>query len=111
VGSIILRIHDFPPYFFVSGHWFVYIVRCSDGSLFTGVTGDFEAEIKQINGGNGASYTRSRLPVFLAYTEEYMNESDALRRAASIKRLPRLGKEAVLSSETFGAIGGLAFGL
>ena len=93
----------------MAGHWFIYIVRCSDGSLFTGVTSDVDRSIRELNGGDGASYTRSRLPVFLAHTEEYMNESDALRRASSVKRLPRAAKEDLLTSGCLSTVGGFAF--
>ncbi|HTM67752.1 MAG TPA: GIY-YIG nuclease family protein [Candidatus Binatia bacterium] len=88
-------------------HWYVYVVRCSDGSLYTGATTDVEREMKTMNGGGGSVYVRARAPVFLAYTEEYMNEHDALKRAASVKRLGRVGKERLLVAPGFGAIGDL----
>ena len=94
-----------------SAHWFVYLLRCSDGSLFTGVSGAVEDAVRATNGGEGAVYTKSRLPVFLAHVEEYMNEIDANRRASAIKRLSRTGKERILVVEADpGALGAYAFG-
>ncbi|MEY4744360.1 MAG: hypothetical protein RL272_305 [Candidatus Parcubacteria bacterium] len=88
-------------------HWFVYVVRCADGSLYTGITGDTEAEIRGLNDGGGSAYVRARLPVFLAYAEEYMNERDAIRRAAAIKRMSRANKEHLLSIPSLGSFGEL----
>ena len=58
--------------------WPVYILRCGDGSLYTGIAKDLQARIKQHNAGKGAAYTRSRLPVKLAYQENGFNRSQAL---------------------------------
>ncbi len=77
-------------------HWFVYVMRCSDGSLYAGVTLDVEGDLRGINEGRGSSWVRARTPVFLAYTEEYMNEIDAEKRAASIRRMKRESKERLL---------------
>lgn len=79
-------------------HWFLYIVRCTDGSLYTGVAENVKEEVRLMNAGRGPSYTRSRLPVFLALTEEYMNAGDAAKRAANIKKLSRREKEVLLSA-------------
>lgn len=76
-----------------SEHWYVYIVRCADGSLYTGVTTDLERRLAEHNSGRGAAYTRSRAPVAVVYSEEYMNQSDSLKREAAIKRLTRIQKE------------------
>jgi predicted GIY-YIG superfamily endonuclease len=95
----------------MSNHRYVFIVRCADGSLFTGVTADVERDLRVLNDGGGTPYTRSRLPVFLAHTEEYMNEGDAAKRAAAIKRLPRTAKEDILTQANVGAVGGLAYGV
>ena len=92
-------------------HWYVFIVRCTDGSLYTGVNGDIERTVIELNAGRGSAYTKSRLPVFLAYTEEYMNESDALKRANLIKRLSRSAKEDLLSIPNIGSIGEPAYGI
>ena len=69
--------------------WFVYIVRCRDGSLYTGVSTDVEARVATHNAGTGARYTRARRPVSLLWVERKRNRSYALRREAAIKSLPR----------------------
>ncbi len=67
----------------------VCILRCGDGTLYTGCTNDLERRLKPHRSGKGAKYTRSRLPVELVYTERAENKSQALRREAAIKRLSR----------------------
>ena len=67
--------------------WHVYIVRCSDRSLYTGVALDLDARIAQHNAGRGAKYTRGRLPVELVYCEKAPDRAAALRRESAIKRL------------------------
>lgn len=84
-------------------HWHVFVVRCSDGSLFTGVTEDVERALAELNAGEGNAYVRTRTPVFLAYSEEYMNRNDAERRADAIRRMSRQGKESLLAFATAGA--------
>ena len=69
--------------------WFVYMLRCSDGSLYTGYTDDVCRRLAAHQRGKGAKYTRSRLPVELAYQEECPDKSAALRSEAAIKRLTR----------------------
>ena len=69
--------------------WFVYMLRCADGSLYTGYTDDVQRRLSTHQSGKGAKYTRSRLPVELAYWEELPDKSTALRREAAIKRLSR----------------------
>jgi uncharacterized protein (TIGR02453 family) len=76
--------------------WHVYLARCSDGSLYTGVTTDPEARIRTHNRGQGASYTRSRRPVTLAYLEPAENRSSALRREWAIKQMSRFAKQRLL---------------
>lgn len=68
-------------------NWFVYIVRCADNSLYTGISTDVEARVAQHNKGKGAKYTRSRGPVDLVYTESLSEKGDALRREIEIKKL------------------------
>lgn len=81
-------------------HFFVYIVRCVDGTLAIGVsTVHITTLIRDINAGKGSTYTRSRLPVFLAYYEEYMNEQDAKKRQAALKAMSRDAKEHLISIE------------
>ena len=72
--------------------WFVYMLRCRDGSLYTGYTDDVQRRLETHQSGKGAKYTRSRLPVALAYQEELPDKSSALRREAAIKRLTRQEK-------------------
>lgn len=71
---------------------FVYMVECSDGSLYTGWTTDVDARVAVHNSGSGAKYTRSRLPVKLVYFEEANDRSAALKREAAIKKLSRSSK-------------------
>jgi putative endonuclease len=69
--------------------WFVYVVRCRDGSLYTGISTDVDARLAQHNAGAGARYTRSRGPVELVHLERKRSRSNALRREAAIKALSR----------------------
>jgi predicted GIY-YIG superfamily endonuclease len=75
--------------------WTVYLARCRDGSLYTGITTDPERRLAEHNAGSGAAYTRSRLPVVLVYREIVSDRSSALRREHAIKRLSRAAKEAL----------------
>lgn len=72
--------------------WYVYMLRCGDGSLYTGSTTDVERRLREHQGGTGARYTRSRPPVTLAYAEETPDRSAAQRREAAIKKMPRAQK-------------------
>ncbi|MCX6340520.1 MAG: GIY-YIG nuclease family protein [Candidatus Aureabacteria bacterium] len=69
--------------------WHVYIIRCRDGTLYTGVTNDLERRINDHNRGTGCRYTRGRGPVKLLYRESFRSRSSALRREARIKALGR----------------------
>ncbi len=71
---------------------FVYMVVCSDGTLYTGWTVDVEARVKAHNAGQGARYCKQRRPVRLVYQEELPTRSEAQRRENAIKRLPRRKK-------------------
>lgn len=73
--------------------WSVYILRCADGSLYTGIAKDLDRRVAQHNAGQGARYTRSRLPVAVVYRESSPSRAQALRREHAIKRLGRAGKE------------------
>lgn len=75
--------------------WVVYIVRCRDGSLYTGITVDVDQRIARHNAGEGAKYTRSRLPVVLVRTEKQAGESKARKREAEIKRWTRAKKRGI----------------
>jgi putative endonuclease len=72
--------------------WFVYILRCGDGSLYTGITTDLATRLARHASGKGARYTASRLPVELVYWEEAADRSAASRREWRIKGLPRAEK-------------------
>jgi putative endonuclease len=76
----------------VATPWFVYVLRCRDGSLYTGVTTDVAARLAAHNDGQGARYTRGRGPVELVYVEPQDDRGAALRREAAIKRLSRAAK-------------------
>lgn len=77
--------------------WFVYILECNDGSLYTGVTNDIERRVQQHNDGTGARYTRSRRPVRLRYHETCESRSAALLRECSLRLLSRKEKDALLA--------------
>jgi putative endonuclease len=77
--------------------WTVYLARCRDSSLYTGITTDPERRLAEHNTGRGAAYTRSRLPVTLVYCELVDDRSYALRREHAIRRLSR-GEKEVLAS-------------
>lgn len=72
---------------------YVYILRCADGSLYTGWTNDLEKRVKTHNAGKGAKYTKTRLPVELVYYEEYEEKGEALSREFSIKKLKKTLKK------------------
>lgn len=82
---------------------YVYILRCADGSLYTGWTTDLSARVRAHNGEGkaGAKYTRSRRPVVLAYFEEYEDSGSAKRRECAIKKMTRAEKEALVESVPF----------
>lgn len=69
--------------------WFVYILRCSDDTLYTGITNNLERRIKQHNEGKGAKYTRGRGPVALVNSIECSTKSEALKLEYKIKQLPK----------------------
>jgi putative endonuclease len=77
---------------------FVYMLRCADDSLYCGWTEDVERRLAAHHAGTASRYTRSRLPVELAWVIEVVDRSAALRKEARIKRLPRSAKLALLGS-------------
>ena len=79
--------------------WYVYLARCADGTLYTGVTTDLAGRERAHNAGRGAAYTRSRLPVALVHTEPAEDRGAALRRELAIKRLSRKEKEAMVAGQ------------
>jgi predicted GIY-YIG superfamily endonuclease len=76
--------------------WAVYILRCGDGSLYTGIAKDVQTRIKQHSESRGATYTRTRLPIKLLYQQEGLTHSEALIREAKIKAMPRTKKEEII---------------
>ena len=78
----------------------VYILRCADGSLYTGWTNDLEKRVRAHAAGRGAKYTRSRLPVEPVYLECLPDRGGAMRREAQIKRLTRSEKLALIQEFT-----------
>jgi predicted GIY-YIG superfamily endonuclease len=82
--------------------WTVYILRCGDGSLYTGIAKDVQARVKQHGEGRGATYTRTRLPVKLLYQQERLTRSEALVREAQIKAMPRSKKEEIIFRREWG---------
>lgn len=75
--------------------YFVYILECNDGTLYTGWTVDIQRRLNRHNQGLGAKYTRSRCPVTLKYLEECTSKNEACRREAQIKRYTRESKLAL----------------
>ena len=76
--------------------WKLYILRCGDGSLYTGITTDVEKRLETHRSGKGAKYTRGRGPLELVYREECGDHSAALKRELEIKKLPREEKEELI---------------
>ena len=78
---------------------YTYILRCADGTLYTGWTNDLEKRLKAHNSGTGAKYTRSRLPVELVWYETYDDKINAQRREYAVKQLTRAQKLALIEGE------------
>ncbi|MFZ2682083.1 MAG: GIY-YIG nuclease family protein [Patescibacteria group bacterium] len=76
--------------------WFVYILRCRNGSLYTGLTNDLEKRVNKHNAGTGAKYTRAFRPVNLVYFEELKTAQQARKREAAIKKLRKADKEVLI---------------
>ena len=76
--------------------WFVYLLWCADGSLYTGITTDVSRRCEQHIAGTASRYTRSRLPVVLVYQEAHGSRSVALKRELEIKTLSRQEKESLI---------------
>ncbi|MGE5626944.1 MAG: GIY-YIG nuclease family protein [Solirubrobacterales bacterium] len=72
--------------------YYIYILECSDGSLYTGYTNDLKNRLKMHNSGKGAKYTRGRLPALLVYYETFDTKSEAMKRECEIKSLSRPDK-------------------
>jgi len=78
--------------------WFVYILRCSDGTFYTGSTSDPYRRLSQHEQGTGAKYTRGRSPLEMIYCQPCESKSDALKKEYAIKQLSRPEKEALIQS-------------
>ncbi len=76
---------------------YIYVLRCADGSLYTGYTTDLRAREAAHNAGRGAKYTRGRRPVALVHSERFRSQAKALRREYALKQLSRPDKEAIVA--------------
>jgi len=76
--------------------WWVYLIRCGDGTLYCGIALDVAARLEQHRAGKGARYTRGRSPLELVYREACGSRTEALRRERTIKRMPRAKKAALV---------------
>ena len=83
--------------------WFVYLARCSDGTIYTGIARDVTARMAAHDAGRGARYTRGRGPLVLCAVRRCASQSEALRLEFAVKKLPRSGKEKLLSRQRLGA--------
>lgn len=72
--------------------WYVYILRCADDTLYTGITNDLQQRLQTHNSGTGAKYTRSRRPVEILYAQRVDSHSEALKREYAIKQMTRQQK-------------------
>ena len=71
---------------------YTYVLKCADGSLYTGYTTDLEARVATHNAGKGAKYTKTRRPVEVVYYEVFASKNEAMKREAAIKKLSRTKK-------------------
>ena len=83
----------------VENSWYLYILRCKDNTLYTGITTDVEKRLEAHRSGKGAKYTRGRGPLELVYRECCENHSEALKREAKVKKLTREAKELLVKSQ------------
>ena len=79
---------------------YTYILRCADGTLYTGWTNDIEKRLAAHNAGKGAKYTKPRLPVELVYFEKHETKEEAMSREYAIKQLTRTQKETLIASRS-----------
>ena len=77
--------------------WYLYILRCADGTLYTGITTDVEARLETHRSGKGAKYTRGRGPLELVYREECEDHSQALKRELAVKAMSREVKQKLIN--------------
>ena len=83
----------------MESQWYLYILRCKDNTLYTGITTDVEKRLEAHRSGKGAKYTRGRAPLELVYRETCGSHSEALKREAEIKKLSRQSKEFLLQTQ------------
>jgi putative endonuclease len=100
-GSTSRKLHPMPET--SVERWFVYLVRCKDGSLYTGIARDVKARIAQHEAGRGARYTRGRGPLTLCATRRCASKSEALRLEHAIKQLPTARKWQLTAAGRLGA--------
>ena len=79
-------------------YWRVYLLRCSDNSLYCGATTDIERRLTEHNGGVGSRYTRTRLPVRLVWSSGELTKSEAFKEEYRIKRLSKVMKEGIIDA-------------
>ena len=77
--------------------WFVYMLRCKDNSIYTGITNDLKKRIEAHLSGNGSKYLRGKLPLKLVYKERFQDRSTANKRAIEIKKLNKKEKELLIN--------------
>ena len=80
--------------------WYLYVVKCQDASLYTGITTDIPRRLKEHNSKKGAFYTKNKIPVELVYQEAIHNQSEARKREAAIKRLTREEKLELINDKS-----------
>ena len=83
----------------MEGNWYLYILRCGDGTLYTGITNDVDKRLAAHRSGKGAKYTRGRGPLKLRYREELPDKGAALKREYAIKQLSKIEKMALFSEK------------
>ena len=81
-------------------NWYVYILRCGDGTLYTGITTDVQRRLQMHRSGKGAKYTRGRQPLELVYRETCEDHSQALKREWQIKQMSHGEKEKIIKKES-----------
>ena len=74
-------------------HWLVYMLECSDNSIYTGITNNLENRLKKHQSGDGAKYLRGRLPIKIIYKELFINRSEATKREIYIKKMSKKEKK------------------
>ena len=76
--------------------WLLYMLECSDNSIYTGITNNLEERLKRHQSGNGAKYLRGRLPIKLIYKENFINRSEATKREIYIKKMSKKEKKKLI---------------